>query len=135
MSIYKSIDNLIKKLCQNLFMMVFKLIMLVEQKLYKFQENNLLLNLLFKNTINKMMFIMFKILFLKKLKLLELFLYLLLMLKKSLLFEKSLFLFLIKNLFLILKLLMKLMLKLLGIKKKKNCFKNLMMNVLKKSQL
>lgn len=114
-------------------MMVFKLIMLVEQKLYKFQENNLLHNLLFKNIINKMMFIMFKILFLKKLELLELFLYLLLMLKKSLLFEKSLSLFLIKNLFLILKLLMKLMLKLLGIKKKENCFKNLMMNVLKKS--
>lgn len=133
MLIYKSIDNLIKKLCQNLSMMVYKLIMLVEQRLFKFQVNNLLHNLLYKNTINKMMYIMFKILFLKKLVLLELYLYLLHMLKKFLLLEKSQYLYQIKNLFLILKLLMKLMLKLLDIKKKKNYFKNLMMNVLKKN--
>lgn len=114
--------------------------MLIELKLSKFQERNLSLNQLFKNTINKTMFIIFKIPFLKKYLLLEQFLFPLLMLRKSQLLEKFQYLFQTRNQFPTLNMLMKLTLKLsdtkrLLNKKKRKTKSELKMNFLKRRLL
>lgn len=98
-----------------LLLNLFKFKMLPELKMFVFQEKKSSHNLLSKNTINKMIFIMSKILNFKEYQLPELFLYLHHLLINFLFWDKSHYLFQTLMLKVILELLMKLMFKLLVI--------------------
>lgn len=80
-----------------IFKMLQKLAMLLDNKLLKFQDKRLLLNLLSKNIIKETIFIMFKIQFLKKFLSLELLLNLFLLHRRFLSSEEFLFQFHLLN--------------------------------------